>query len=304
MSSLENKQKAYLQLHLAVLLFGITAILGKLITLDSIALVWNRLWIAVLGLVFMPGAIRGLRTISRKNLIRFVGIGFLVALHWITFYGSIKLGNNASITLACLATTSLFTSVLEPLITKSKFKLMELFLGALVVVGIVFLTGVGASYYPAIIVGLVSALLAALFSSLNKKYLQTNNSISVSILELFSGFVLISLCFPLIQNFLPQNNWIPLYNDWLYLLILGICCTSVAYALSLNALKELSAFVSNLSINLEPVYGILLAIWLLGESKDLNSNFYIGTSIILISVLLHPIITKIRKRNQLKEGKV
>lgn len=292
----KDKQKAYLQLHIAVLLFGITAILGKLISIDSIALVWNRLWIAVIGLLFIPGAYRGIRKIAKRDLIRFMGIGVIVALHWMTFYGSIKLGNNASITLACLATSTLFTSFIEPLITKSKMQWMEVFLGLLVIVGIAFLKGVGEAYYPAIIVGLASALLASLFSSINKKYISNQNSISVSIVELSSGFVFISLMYPVIQRYLPQNTWMPAIDDWVYLVILGILCTSVAYVLALNSLKHLSAFISNLSVNLEPVYGILLAIWLLNEDQELNSKFYIGTGIILTAVLLHPILLRIMRR--------
>jgi drug/metabolite transporter (DMT)-like permease len=298
---LKDKQKAYLQLHIAVLLFGVTAILGKLISLNSLPLVWNRLWVAVIGLLFIPGAIRGLKQMNYKSIALFLGIGLIVAVHWITFYGSIKLGDSASVTLACMATASLFTSVLEPLITKSKFQLMELVLGAFVIIGILFLTGVGRAYTEAIVVGLISAFLAALFSTLNKKYIGSNNSISISVLELSSGFILISLLYPLLRWQFPEMRWMPVKTDWVYLLILGLLCTSVAYVLALSALKHLSAFISNLSVNLEPVYGILLAIWLLNEDKDLNQNFYIGTGIILAAVLLHPILTKVKKRRHARE---
>jgi drug/metabolite transporter (DMT)-like permease len=291
-----NKQKAYLQLHLAVFLFGFTAILGKLITLEQTALFWNRLWIASLGLVFIPGVLKGIKAIDRKNLIRFAAIGVIVALHWLTFYGSIKVGNSASVTLACLATSSLFTSVLEPLITKSKFQWLELVLGLLVIVGIYFLSGVGEAYYWAIIIGIISAFLASLFSTYNKKYIKENNTLSVSTIELFSGFLMITICYPLLQYLLPQPQWFPVGQDWLWLIILGLLCTSLAFALSLNALKEISAFISNLSINLEPVYGILLAIWILNEDADLNFDFYLGTAIILLAVLLHPIIIKVKKK--------
>jgi drug/metabolite transporter (DMT)-like permease len=295
----KSTQKAYLQLHIAVLLFGVTAILGKLITLEQTALVWNRLWIAILGLVFIPGVIKGIRNIKKINFLRFSGIGVLVCLHWLTFYGSIKIGNNASVTLACLATTSLFTSILEPLITKSKFQWIELFLGALVIVGIYFLTGVGEAFYLAIVVGLISAFLAALFSVLNKKYITGQNSISVSVIELSSGFLLLTILYPVLQYFLPQSQWFPSGNDWIWLFLLGWLCTSVAFVLSMEALKEISAFISNLTINLEPVYGILLAIWLLNEDADLNFNFYIGTCIILLSVILHPFLVKMQKRRML-----
>lgn len=256
---------------------------------------------AVIGLIFIPGAICGLKQMNYKSIALFLGIGLIVAVHWITFYGSIKLGDSASVTLACMATASLFTSVLEPLITKSKFQFMELVLGAFVIIGILFLTGVGRAYTEAIVVGLISAFLAALFSTLNKKYIGSNNSISISVLELSSGFILISLLYPLLRWQFPEMRWMPVKTDWVYLLILGLLCTSVAYVLALSALKHLSAFISNLSVNLEPVYGILLAIWLLNEDKDLNQNFYIGTGIILAAVLLHPILTKVKKRRHARE---
>ena len=298
MGSVSNKQKAYLQLHLAVFLFGFTAILGKLITLEQTALVWNRLWIAVLGLIFIPGVYAGIKSIQRRSFLIFCGIGVLVALHWLTFYGSIKVGNSASVTLACLATTSLFTAVLEPLITKSKFQWIELILGILVILGIYFLSGVGETYFWAIVIGLISALLAALFSTLNKKYISGQNSLSVSTIELASGFLFISLTYPIHQRLFPQPAWLPIGNDWAWLLVLGLLCTSLAFAISLEALKELSAFVSNLSINLEPVYGILLAIWLLNEDADLNTDFYVGTGIILSAVLLHPVLNKVFRINK------
>ena len=138
-----SKNKAYIQLHIAVFLFGFTAILGKLISLNEVALVWNRLWIAILGLIFIPGVFKGILLITKKNLLKFIGIGVLVALHWLTFYGSIKVGQSASVTLACLATASLFTSVLEPLITRSKFEWIELLLGVIVILGIYLLSGIG-----------------------------------------------------------------------------------------------------------------------------------------------------------------
>ncbi|MBR9859949.1 EamA family transporter [bacterium] len=295
---MNNKQKAYIQLHIAVFLFGFTAILGKLITLKELALVWNRLWIAVIGLILIPGVIQGIRKIKWQNLLKFAGIGVLVSLHWLTFYGSIKIGDNASLTLACLATTTLFASVLEPLITKSKFQLIELLIGLLVIVGIIFLTQLGSAYYKAIIVGLISAFLAALFSVLNKKYISNQNSISVSVIELSAGFAFLSLAYPLLVQYFPVEHWYPKESDWLYILTLGLLCTSLAYVISLNALKELSAFTINLSINLEPVYGIILAILLLNEDRDLNTPFYIGTAIILSAVILHPVLLKLQKRKR------
>ncbi len=300
MEKKSSKNKAYIQLHIAVFLFGFTAILGKLISLNEVAMVWNRLWIGILGLVFIPGVLKGILLITKKNLLKFVGIGVLVALHWLTFYGSIKIGQSASVTLACLATASLFTSVLEPLITRSKFEWIELLLGVIVILGIYLLSGIGESYYSAIIIGIISAFLAALFSTLNKKYIAGQNTLSVTTIELTSGFLFISIAYPFINMFLPQTQWMPIGTDWVWLIILGLLCTSLAFALAIHSLKELSAFISNLSINLEPVYGILLAIWLLNEDTILNFNFYLGTSIILLAVVLHPIFTKYKNKKNAK----
>lgn len=302
--------KAYLQIHAAVILFGITAILGKLIVLKEAPLVWHRLWISTLGLLFLPGVIRGIRQMQRRDLLRYTGIGCIVALHWLTFYGSIKLGDNASITLACLATASLFTAFLEPLITGSKFLKEEIFLGICAIAGIYLVVDVGEIYYKAIVVGLISAFLAALFSTLNKKHIRESNVLSVSTVELGGGFLFLTLILPFymkdfsIQKMAMANMeqnpehllfGMELHPFW-YILTLGLLCTSLAFVLSLFALKHLSAFSTNLVINLEPVYGILLAAWIFTENKDLSLSFYVGTGIILGGVILHPYLVYLRKK--------
>lgn len=301
-----QKSLAYFQIHTAVLLFGFTAILGKLIVFDQLALVWHRLWISVLGLFFVPNVIRGIRKISKQDLFRFMGIGVLVSIHWVTFYGSIKIANSSSIALVCLATSTLFVSLLEPLITKSKFQSVEFVLGMLVIVGLLLVLNVGSAYYLAIFVGLISAFFAALFSVLNKKYLQNHNTLSVSVIELFSGFVFLSLIIPIKENGFNLSQYSLFRDDlyavysvfglkfhsFFYLIILGLLCTSLAYALSLSSLKVLSAFTTNLAINLEPVYGIVMAAVLFNENESLNIWFYIGTCIILLSVVIHPFLIK------------
>lgn len=307
--------RAYFKLHIAVFLFGLTAILGKVISLEQIGLVWNRLWISFLGLILLPGVIHSLKKFTLKEFLTFGGIGIIVALHWITFYGSIKLGNSASIALACLATTPLFTSVIEPLITKRKLLKSEVLLGLMTIVGVYFIAGVGSFYYPAMISGIISALLASTFSTLNKRFGSNHPSISVSFLELFSGWVFISLMLPFYYSFekgfhlFPENTmqnefwhftFYGVHSDWFYLFLLGIFCTSLAFVLALQALKYLTAFTSNLSINLEPVYGIILAAILFGENNDLNFEFYLGTGIILSCVFLHAILMR---KNRVKKMK-
>ncbi len=302
---------AYIKLHIAIFLFGFTAILGKLISLQQIGLVWNRLWISFVGLILLPGVIKGLQNLSKKDVLRFSGIGVLVALHWVTFYGSIKLGDSASVTLACLATSPLFTSFIEPIIVKRRILKTEVILGVFTIIGVYFVMGVGSFYYPAIVTAIISALFASIFSTLNKKYIAQHNSLSVSFLEFFSGWSFLCLLLPFYfywdSNFsiMPQAadlikpwhfTWMGIVSDWYYLIVLGLLCTCLAFVFNLQALKYVSAFTSNLSINLEPVYGIILAALIFNENIKLNFQFYLGTAIILSCVLLHPILQGIERR--------
>lgn len=289
-----EKKRAYLYLHIAVFLFGFTAILGKLITLREVGLVWHRLWITCLSLIFFPGVMAGLKAMSKKEFIRFMAIGIVTCSHWLTFYGSIKL-SNVSIALSCLATSSLFTSLLEPLLFKKRINPIELVLGVIVAIGIAIITRASMGYQTGIIVGLISAFLAAAFSTLNKKYMEGHHPVSMTFLELGTGFLMITLLLPLYKVYFPEINLMPAagnQSDWIYLIILAILCTSVAYVLALMALKELTAFTANLAINLEPIYGILMAMAIFHEHRELDYRFYIGTALILGSVLLHPILNK------------
>ncbi len=305
---------AYIKLHIAIFLFGFTAILGKLIALQQIGLVWNRLWISFLGLIILPGVLAGIRQLSKRELLRYSGIGILVALHWITFYGSIKLGNSASVTLACLATSPLFTSFIEPFIAKRKILKTEVVLGLITIIGVCFISGVGSYYYPSIIAAISSALLASIFSVLNKKYIGQNNTMSVSFIEFFSGWLFIGLLLPFYfyfdSNFhlLPDQSTLQhpwhftlwgIHSDWVYLLILGLLCTCLAFVFNLQALKHVSAYTANLSINLEPVYGIILAMLIFNENLQLNFEFYMGACLILSCVIIHPLMLRYERRKKM-----
>lgn len=292
-----NKElkQAYWFLHIAILLFGFTAILGKLISLREVMLVWHRLWITCLSVAFIPGVLKALGAMTRQEIVRFMGIGLITCLHWLTFYGSIKL-SNVSIALSCLATTSLFTSFIEPLVFKKRINPFEVLLGVVVAVGIFIITKATFGYRDGIIAGLLAALLASLFSTLNKKYMANHNPITMTFLELGSGFLLITLLLPLYLMYFPEAKLMPEPADWGWLLILSLLCTSVAYVLALIALKELSAFTANLAINLEPVYGILLAIPIFAEHKELDGGFYLGTGLILFSVFLYPVIRMVQRK--------
>ncbi len=301
-------KKAYVQLHLAVFIFGFTAILGKLIEADHFTLVWHRMWLAALGFLFVPGFISSLKKVSFKQLAILAGIGMLVALHWLSFYGSIKIGDSASLTLGCFGLTSAFTSVLEPLIYRKRFVVLDVLLGLMALAGIAIIAwfapeqnDVNGNYTLAIIVGVVSTFLAALFSTINSTLTNTIDTKVMSFTELGGGFLF--LCLILFSDFgidgvldsktfqyLPLSNpekFMGQYSDIVWILILAIVCTNIAFVLNLNAMKKLSAFTANLAINLEPVYGIILAALFFNEHEFLNWQFYTGASIILLSVIIH-----------------
>lgn len=224
-----------------------------------------------------------------------MGIGLITCAHWLSFYGAIKL-SNVSVALSCLATISLFTSFIEPLFFKRKIDALEVALGIIVTIGIIIITQATLNYKLGIFVGLLAAVLASLFSTLNKKYMANHNPFTMTFLELGSGFLMITLLLPAYFHFWPEMVFAPSLADWGWLFTLAVLCTSVPYTLTLLALKEISAFTANLAINLEPVYGILLAIIIFQEQRELDAQFYLGTLLILISVFLHPIIKRIRNK--------
>lgn len=286
-------QRAYLELHIAVLLYGLTAILGDLIQLSAIVLVWWRVLLTTLGMLFLIKASQVFREMPRKLLWQFIGIGIIVGIHWITFYGAIKLAN-ASIALVCFATTSFFTALIEPLLFRTKVKWYELLLGLLIIPGMVLIVNsIDVSMLTGIWVGLFSAFLAATFSVLNKKLIDKTHPYHITFLELGSACLFISLVLPFYFQQNPMKAFLPPTGlDWLYMGILVVFCTILAYILNLRALKHISAFASTLTINLEPVYGIALAWILLNENEELESNFYWGVVIIFVIVMGYPFIRK------------
>lgn len=290
-------QKAYLQLHFAVLLFGLTAILGKMIQLSALVLVWWRVLITSLSLMLLINVFKLLKTLPRRQLLVLVGIGTIVGLHWLAFYGAIKL-SNSSVGVLAMGSTSLFSAILEPLILKKKFNALELGLGLLIIPGMALVVnGIDFSMVDGLVVGVIAALLAALFAILNKSQVANLDAMSITFVELSSACLFLGLVilgsglsnagFPVIMP--------PHWSDWLYLLILALLCTTFAYVLSLNALKYLSAFTSNLTMNLEPVYAIVLAWLLLNEDKEVSSTFYWGAVVIMAVVFSYPLLSKVEK---------
>jgi drug/metabolite transporter (DMT)-like permease len=287
-----EKRKAYLELHFAVFLFGFTAILGALIDLSAVVIVWWRVLLTSVSLLFLIRFGKTLRDLPKKRILQFMGIGFLVGFHWLTFFGSVKYAN-ASICLVAFATTSFFTSLLEPLIMKKPIKLYEIGLGLLIIPGMVLVVNyTEISMMFGLFLGILSALLASLFASLNKRLIEHADTMNITFLELSSAWVIVSAILPFYLGRNPDATFFPEGMDWAYLLVLSLVCTTLAYVLALHSLRQLTAFASNLVINMEPVYGIILAWLILRENQELSMGFYLGGSLIILVVLIYPYLKR------------
>lgn len=293
-----DTRKALLQIHFCVLLWGVTAILGKLITLPALPLVWWRMLLVVAMLALLPRVWRGLRTLSPRLVLGYCGIGALVALHWLTFYGAIKL-SNASVAATCIALAPVFTSVVEPWIAKRPFQMRELAFGLAVLPGVALVVGgVPDGMRQGVAMGALSAFLVAVFGSFNKRMVAHADPLTVTALELGAGTLTLTLLAPLLPYVLPalaSDLWvIPNLHDGLLLLALSGLCTLLPFALALVALRHLSAYTVQLVTNLEPVYAIVLAMIFLGEQHELTPLFYVGVAIIIGAVFLHPLLNRRR----------
>ncbi|MGB1316340.1 MAG: DMT family transporter [Chitinophagales bacterium] len=289
------EKKAIVNMHIATFLFGMTAILGKLISLNEFNMVWHRMLIASVLFMFFPKFFKLLKTTPKKTIFIFLANGIIVAIHWLTFYGSIKIYNNASLTLACFGSVSLFAAILEPIILKKPFKKSEIILGLFVLFGLILLAkanpendfSLQSNYIKAILIALVSAFLAVIFTIFNKKYIADNDPNVVTWAQMTGGFIFLTIALPFVLNSGYAFEFIPSKIDIVWLVILGFLCTNIAFALEMKALKQISAFASSIILNLEPLYGIIAAIIIFKENETLNSWFYLGAAVIVASVFIH-----------------
>jgi drug/metabolite transporter (DMT)-like permease len=277
--------KATLQIHVCVLLWGFTSVLGRLIALPALPLVWWRMAIAVSVLGLVPSVRRQLLSTSRRLLAAYAGIGVVVTLHWLTFYAAIKLAN-ASVGAGCLALAPAFLAIIEPATTRRRFDPRELLLGVAVVPGVALLVGgIPHRMHSGVMMGVLSALLAALFNALNKRVVHGAHPLAITCIELAPGVLLL----PCLAALLPHGPGpllpVPSTRDALLLAVLAIACTLVPFVLALTALRHLTAYAVQLAVNLEPVYSIVLAVLILGEQRELDGSFYAGVAIILSAVI-------------------
>jgi len=286
--------KSYLHFHVIVFIWGFTAVLGALISIGATALVWYRMLIASL-VIFVYIKIKGISLKAKgKTLLGLAGVGVLIALHWLTFFGAVKIAN-VSITLAMMSTGAFFTSILEPIFYKRKLIWYELVFGLLVIGGLYLIFEVETRYTEGIIVALISALLAALFTLFNGKYAKKHDSVMISFYELLTGALFITV-FLAVTNRFDASFFQVQETDWIYLIILATVCTAYAFIASVKVMKHLTPYTIMLTTNMEPVYGIILAFLILGDAEQMNTGFYFGAILILLTVILNGILKNARRR--------
>lgn len=283
-----DKLKNYFHLHFIVLIWGFTAILGKLITIDALPLVWYRMLLAtVLVLLFILFRRNSLK-INSKTLVLLVVTGIVIALHWLTFFKAIKV-SNVSVALATMSTGAFFTALLEPILYRRKVIWYEIVLGLLVIFGLGLIFSVDSSYKEGIVLALCSAFLAAIFSLANGKLIKKHKPSVISFYELGAGVLFLS-GYLLFQNGFEKVTFQLSTSDWIYIFILASFCTAYAFIASVKVMKHLSPYTVMLTTNLEPVYGILLAYAIFGDSEKMNILFYIGALVILGTVIANGIL--------------
>ena len=285
---LESKIKNYLLLHLIVFIWGFTAILGALITIDAIPLVFFRMGLAVVFIAIYFLYKKKSFYVDKKGVLKFLFSGIIIALHWIFFFKAIKV-SNVSVALVTMSTGAFFTSLIEPIFFKRKVKSLEIFLGLLVIVGLYIIFNFESQYKLGIIYALMSSFLGALFSVLNGLFIKKYNANSISFYQLLFGTLFVAI-YLLINNSFSVSFFILPKTDWIYLFILSSICTAYAFIASVKIMKYLSPYTVMLTINLEPIYAIILALFIFGDKEKMNPEFYLGACIVLGVVLINGII--------------
>ncbi len=285
--------KDYLKLHFIVFLWGFSAILGKLISIPAVEMVWYRAIFSALGMGGFIYLSRGTFKVSTPDLFRLLGIGGIVAIHWIAFFGSARV-SNVSVSLVGFATNSLWTALLEPWFNRTRIKKYELLLGLVVITGLYIIFSFDFHYKLGLLLGVFAGFTSAFFSVFNSRMVQRNSARTITFYEMIGVAIVSGLFLPFVDEFridiaLPN---LPPAMDLLYIAILAGVCSVYAYAVAVELMKRISVFMIQLTLNLEPVYGIIMAVIIFGQQEKMNLNFYVGTLVILSAVLTYPLIRK------------
>ncbi|QEE51154.1 DMT family transporter [Flavobacterium alkalisoli] len=295
---LGDKLRSYLHLHFIVFIWGFTAVIGKLITLDALPLVWYRMGIAVILVYLYARFTKTSLKVEWKTLAGFLFAGLIIAMHWFTFFKAIKV-SNISVTLACLSTGAFFTSLLEPLLYGRKVIWYEVLFGLFVIGGLYIIFSFEGDYLYGILLALSSAFLSATFSVINGKYAVKYNATQVSFWELLGGVFFLSV-YLLFAGSFTTEFFVLTAQDWTWLIVLATFCTAYAFIASVKVMKFLSPYTVMLTINMEPIYGIILALIVFKDNEHMSSAFYFGAAIILTTVILNGVIKNYPKK-KLKE---
>lgn len=295
------KLKNYLHLHLLVFIAGFTAILGELITIGAIALVWYRMLIAGI-LMFLYIKITRIKIkVDKQSMLKFFGAGIVIALHWITFFEAIK-QSNISITLAMFSTGAFFASFIEPLFYKRRVIWYEIFFGLIVVLGVFLITRGELKYINGIVLGIVSAMFSALFSVINGTFIQKHSATVISFYEFVSGVAFITVFILLFKGGFEASFFTLSASDWIYLFVLASICTAFAFIGSVKVLKYISPYTVVLSYNLEPVYGITLALLMFPETETMEADFYYGAALVLLAVVMDGVFKNVKSYKARKQN--
>ncbi len=283
----------YLHLHFIVFIWGFTAVLGDLISIQAVPLVWYRMLLGAIFVLLFILIKKDSLKISKTNLFKFSLVGFIIAMHWLAFFTAIKV-SNVSITLAMMSTGAFFASLLEPIFFKRKIIKYEVVFGFVVIIGLYIIFKVESNYVMGILLALLSSFLGALFATVNGIFVKTTNASVITFYEMIFGVLFVSIFLGVTGSFdeffFQLSN-----NDWIYLIILASVCTAYAFIASVHVMKWISPYTVMLTTNMEPVYGIILALIILGEKEYMSPTFYLGAVIILIVVILNGIIKTSQK---------
>lgn len=284
----------YLKLHFIVFLWGFSAILGKLVTIPALEMVFYRSILAALGMGILILAVKGTFSVTRSELIKLILIGFIVALHWVAFFGSARV-SNVSVSLVGFATNSLWTAFLEPWFNRSRVKKFELLLGLVVIFGLYIIFSFDFQYKLGLFIGIVAGFTSALFSVLTSKMVRRVSAYTITFYEMIGVFIALTLFLPVYKVTWAENGilqLVPKPMDWVYIALLAGVCSVYAFSTAVELMKKISVFLIQLTLNLEPIYGIIMAVIIFGSQEKMGTNFYIGTLIILSAVVLYPFLRK------------
>jgi drug/metabolite transporter (DMT)-like permease len=292
-----NRFSNYLHLHFIVLLYGFTGILGKLISLPAQYLVFYRLVLTIPILFFIILIQNESLKIDKKVLYKYLGIGIIIGLHWLTFFHSIKV-SNVSVALSCFASSSLFAGILEPLLQRKPVRKLEILCSVIVLISLAVMLGFEIKYWQGALFGVLAAFLAALFTVLNKQLSETKALVTMSFFELIGALIPIVLVLGIsilysvgAHDHAPTQIWqIPTLSDWGWLLLLASICTAYPFVATIKLLRSLTAFNVALAVNFEPIYSIIFAFFIFGESERMTSIFYIGLCVVFGIVFLYPVL--------------